>query len=196
MMRANRGSKRNFWISFLFYLFFLNFILEVVIGIISIGQSLLSPDMISIMNTGYSYRYNMLIGYGEVKFEDMPFYHTIENNAIFVLSAGVSYIISNSIPFLAIMIYGRKILRIINNFYTPFSPDMPAYIRNIGIIFILMGFFGKLIRQLLLGFFNFHKLYFHNPLELQWIFIGLLIIVLSDIFRRGVELQRNEDETL
>lgn len=196
MAKGIYSKKSIFWIYCLFYLFFCINIFDFALGLLCIIQTLIFPDAVSLINTGYSYRFNMLLGYGQVNFENLPSIHTISDEHIFIMSVMISCILTKYLPIIIIMIYGGKILKIISNFYTPFNPDMPIYFRKIGIILILVGFFGKLITQLLLSLVNFHKVYFNNPTQLEWIFAGLLIFLLSDIFKQGVKLQQSEDETL
>ncbi|TCL53679.1 hypothetical protein EDD76_1283 [Kineothrix alysoides] len=190
------NKKTMFWIHGLFYLFFCITIYKFIISLFSMIQNLIFPGSVSLINTGYSYRFGMLLGYGQISFENLPPIHTIQDEHIFIVTVIAVGILAVDLPFIAIMIYGRKILRTISNSYTPFHPDMPVYFRKIGIIFILVGFFGKLIIQLLPSLVNFHKVYFNNPTQFEWIFVGLLIILLSDIFKKGVKLQQSEDETL
>lgn len=188
-------KKANF-ISFIFYAAFLILIINILIYIICFIQSILFTDSIKLLNTNFSYKFNMIIGYVEINFKNLPPNSIINNEYVFIRSVIIGNLVTSSLPLFIILIYGQKMLNVITNENSPFVLNMPIYIKNIGIILIIMGFVEKLINQLIINYASFHKLYFNNPIEFKWIISGLLFILLSEIFQKGVYLQKMDDETL
>ena len=182
--------------SYALYFFLLLLIVEILIYIPFLLNSLFSSQAADIINTGFSYRFDLPIGFGEINFNNLYLGKEINNSSLFIFSSILAGIITSRIPMILILVYGIKIVRAFTTFETPFSPKIPIYIRNIGNIFIVIGFLGKLVMQLLINLITFNKVYFNNPIDIKFLIIGVIVILLSDIFKRGVILQQNDDETL
>lgn len=123
---------------------------------------------------------------------DLP----VENPKLFAVSFNLLLLITEVLPKLFVMLLARRLLKEITASYTPFTDKTPKLIRSAGMILLLKGALGKLILQVGLNFINFRRLSFVNPYEINWILIGLFILLLADVFAKGCALQQEFDETL
>lgn len=145
---------------------------------------------------GYGYRFDLLIGYMILRFGDIPNGYPIENERMLAVTSAVIILITQVIPVILILAAGIKALRLLLISYSPFVSRMPVWFRRLGVFMILFGILGKSAMQILINYINFGRLFFENPLQYEWIIMGLLLLILSDVFRIGNKLQIDSDETL
>lgn len=175
-------------------IFYTIMIVLTVISALSYG--LKAEGDIHVIDTGYSYRFDLLMGYANCDYENVPEGMRMLNEKTFCISFLLFTIISRDIPILIILNYFRKMLGIIKESHSPFVKEIVKCTKNIGMVLILMGLFGKLILQLGISMVAYHALNFVNPIEFSWIFAGIIVFLLSDVFSWGCELQQFSDETL
>lgn len=87
-------------------------------------------------------------------------------------------------------------MRTIQNSHSPFVPAIVRNTKRVGIALILLGVLGELVLQGGMSLAAYHVLSVTNPFEFAWIFSGIIVLLVSDIFDRGCELQQFSDETL
>lgn len=151
---------------------------------------------IHIVITDSKYSFNGLLGYMGLGFDTIYSNLPVENAQLFALSACILLFITEILPFILILYFGRKILKVITRSYTPFTAETANLIRRIGVILILKGALATLILQSGMNLINFKRVMFNNPLELSWLLAGTMTLMLADIFEKGCSLQQEVDETL
>ena len=104
--------------------------------------------------------------------------------------------IANKLPIFFIVWKGYRILRAMKRSYTPFVPEIAGHICWIGRTALFIGLFGNLTIQGGMSLVFQHKFGFMNPTEVSWTLAGLILLLVSDIFKRGCTLQKEVDETL
>lgn len=113
----------------------------------------------------------------------------------FLVFTGLS-LVSVAIPVFVILMMARKLLAQIKPGCSPFTKKSASAVRTIGIIIICMAIFSTQILQIGMAGFVFHRVYFENPYKLNYILIGLVILVIGKVFRYGCELQEESDLTV
>lgn len=179
-----------------FYVILCVLILWSVLELINVLVICWDKSPIVINNTGFSYTFQLLLGYAEVGFASLPHNRIIEDTRLFAGTVILGHFITFSVPLLYMAFYARKIMNTLLTEYTPFLEKMPDYIYKIGTVMVMVGLLSKPLNQILISTVNFHTLYFNNPFQLQWILGGLMILLLEKVFKVGVVLQKSYDETL
>lgn len=170
---------------------------SVVMTLVNVVYLGLQPSSaIKIIDTGYSYRFDLVIGYAQCTYENLPVNVDMTGPKIFSVTFLIMVTLVKDIPYLIALNYARKILNTMKRAHSPFVPELADYMGKIGEILILLGLFSKLVLQVLMGAIAYHTLNFVNPTQFSWVFSGIVVLLISDIFRRGCELQEFSDETL
>ncbi len=118
------------------------------------------------------------------------------NGKVFAASFLLLNFISYELPMLFILWKGYRILRVMKRSYSPFVPEIAGHICWIGRTALFIGFFKKMIQQGGMSLIFVHDFWFENPTEVSWVLAGLILLLVSDIFKRGCALQQEVDETL
>lgn len=152
---------------------------------------------IVLKNTGYGYEFPIIGGmYARCGMQYLPQYGEIISNKAFCEAFLGLSILVRDIPYLILLAYLVKLLKTIRSSHSPFVEKTAKYTRRAGLLMIIMGCFQKLVMQTGMAAIAFHTLYINNPFVPQWILAGVIILLMSDIFDRGCELQQFSDETL
>lgn len=186
---------RTFYYMYLF-LFIWNFLAN-LIGLVSILSRPASET--EIMDSGSHLWFYFLDGlYVQFPKEFLPFPvdTATVNGQVFAASYLLLILASYKLPMLFILWKGFCILRVMRHSYSPFMPEIARHICWIGRIALFIGFFEKLIVQAGMALIMYNKFVFENPMEISWILTGLILLLVSDIYKRGCALQKEVDETL
>jgi len=131
-------------------------------------------------------------GLGGVKFQA---------NRSFLIVSRIFQIVFIAIMFLVICLL-RKIFRDLVKEKSPFQVENPRRIRRIGYLIIigaiLSSFFDFYVWHYIARHISIPDVSFSYGIgfNLETIFLGLVILVLSEIFRSGVQLQEDRDLTI
>lgn len=173
------------------------FVLSTAVTLISAIYLCLQPESgIVLKDTGYSYRFELLVGYAQCGYEHLPLDVNIVSSKIFCISFLLLSLVTKDLPILVMLYYFRRILNTIRKSHSPFVPAITEDTKMIGKVLILVGIFGGVILQMGLGLIAYHVPYIENPLEFSWIFAGIIVLLAADILNWGCELQTFSDETL
>jgi len=117
-------------------------------------------------------------------------------------SAYITYSLFNTLTFMFVLLYGIKqvkdILYSIINSYTPFTIANTTRLRNLAFGIIGYGLFGKLIVNLSVALFvtQIVSITIFEIFNIFSIISGILLLIISHIFKYGVYLQEESDTTL
>jgi hypothetical protein len=104
---------------------------------------------------------------------------------------------TNQIFTIAILFCLIKIFSIMRNEQRFFASTLDFWVRAISIIVIVGASAKNTVYNLLCGIFNSElKLSFLMKINFTGLIIGIALLILSFIIRRGIELQKQDDETL
>lgn len=172
-----------------------------VIGLISI--CIQPAEQIEIISTASGLRFNLLIGYAQLRRETMPFAADVSeiNGKLFAITFIILSILVYNLPLCFIAWKSYRILHTMNHSWSPFVPEIAEHIRWIGRISIVRGLLSRLIMQVGMSLVIEHRFYFEaegdiTVFEMPWILAGVVILLVSDIFKKGCVLQKEVDETL
>ena len=174
------------------------YLIRIIVSIINIIYAGIQPDA-GITVEGEHHVFDMLIGIGRLGPDYLPADVPIINDKVLCIGFMLTALAVDFIPMLLVLDYIRKILKAIQNSHSPFIPEAAIYIKKAGKILILLGVFGKIAMKTavqLLACRSVYSLGIPDDLQLPLIFAGVLVLLVSDIFRRGCELQQFSDETL
>ena len=125
-----------------------------------------------------------------------PQINVTNTTALFLLLLTVVVV---SAIFLWIVWHLRKLIQAIKA-GNPFSPENPGRIRKIGYAILLWAPVDKLIFFLLFKLFGLHYLFLGSGIStrpfLEMIFFGLVVLVIAEVFQRGVKLQQEQELTI
>lgn len=147
---------------------------------------------------GDSYKIELSKGYLDINIQEYPSYfglNKIDGKKMALVCISTD-IFTSKIPYLLIIILLTVIVYKSMKYYSPFITEIMLYTKMIGIILLYIGIFQRLIDQTFLSKLIFSKLYFKNPIQWEYIITGFLLILLSDILKKGCKLQKEADETL
>lgn len=147
-------------------------------------------------NAGYAYEFSSMGGIVRCGMQYLPMYGEIVSNKAFCEAFLGLSILVRDIPYLVLLAYLVKLLKTIRSSHSPFVAKTTKYARRAGILMVLMGFLQKLVMQTGMAAIAYHTFYMNNPFVPQWILAGVIVLLMSDIFERGCELQQFSDETL
>lgn len=178
----------------LFGIWILGSILVLFLSLISICVHPASQTVVA--DTGAGLRFDLLIGYAQLSAQHLPADYAQVNGKLFAVSYLLLLLFVDKLPVLVIWRYANKMMKTLGKAHSPFVPEIADCVVWIGRVILAMGFFQKLVMQAGISLIVYHKLYFNNPIELVWVFVGLIILLIGDIFKRGCVLQQDADETL
>lgn len=193
------GQKHYRVCRLLFYCFFAFLLFRAAMGVAAVLWTAATPaSQLELTDTGSAYRYTLFHTgiYSQLGYDSFPHDLPLEDPKLFCVALPLLTLVSEVLPMLALMECGRRLLRLLGKAPSPFVPEAAVWIRRMGCVLILMGLFGKLVLQAGMGAVAYHAFYAQNPVQFPPILAGCVLLLLSDIFRRGCQLQRDSDETL
>lgn len=151
-----------------------------------------------LIKTTEGLRFDLLSGYAQLRRETMPLTTDVSdiNGKVFAVTFLLLCLIAYDLPLLFIAWKGCQILYTMEHSWSPFVPEIAEHICWIGRISLFIGLCHKLIIQIVMSAVIDHRISFHNPYELAWILAGVILLLVSDIFKKGCILQKEVDETL
>lgn len=178
----------------LFGIWLVESLLVLTISLISIYIHPAAQTVVT--DTGAGLRFDLLIGYAQLSAQHLPVDYAQMDGKLFAISFLVLSLITDKLPLLAIWRYTYTMMKLIGKTHSPFVPKAADCMAWIGRIILCMGVLRNLLMQAGISLVVYHQLYLNNPIEFLWIFLGLIILLISDIFKRGCVLQQDADETL
>lgn len=101
------------------------------------------------------------------------------------------------LPFIFVLFFVKRILDRTLNGHSPFIRETEKALRKISLILIVVALFKNTLYYGLLEKFLFHSLSFRFPdISFEILAMGILSLILSEIFRYGIELQDEADMTI
>lgn len=168
-----------------------------LMGIISLVHLSVQPESaIHLADTGHSYRFDLLTGYADCSYENLPADAEMVNGKVFCVTFSLLGTVAIHLPVLLLLIYIRKMLKVIRGSYTPLVIAVAEYTNKAGKVLVLMGFFSFTIMQMGMGLIVYQEPYLMNPIQFTWVFAGMILLLFGDIFLKGCALQQISDETL
>ncbi|MDO5294097.1 MAG: DUF2975 domain-containing protein [bacterium] len=162
-----------------------------------IGAAVKSTNELNVKYEAGSWQYEeAFIGSSNISNSMVPYEKGEFSSRSFMIAMNIMKILAERLPVLLILIFLRQLLLVIRKDYTPFKENCVKWVRIIGIVMILQGVFGNLLIQAGISTVVFHSLVIYNPLNLTNVFVGMLILVLAEIFQYGSVLQEEQDTTL
>lgn len=174
------------------------YIVRIIMAIVNVIYAGVQPDITITTGGGY-YEFDLPLGICRMGQEYLPAGTQIPDNKTVCIGFLLSAVVFDFVPMLFVLNLIRKILRTFDKSHSPFVPETVVYVKKAGKILILIGVFSELAMKSIVWFLVFHNLSpFALPGDMQtpWIFAGVIVLLVSDIFRRGCELQQFSDETL
>lgn len=174
------------------------YIVRMIAGVVNIVYAGLQPD-VAITEKGGYWVFDLLVGISRIGPDYLPAGTQIIDNRVLTIGFLLTAMAVDFTPMFFVLNYIRNILRTIDTSHSPFVPEVVSNIRKAGRTLILIGVFSKLILKIMVQLLACHSLYsfgIPDDLQLSWIFAGVIVLLVSDIFRRGCELQQFSDETL
>lgn len=162
----------------------------------TVALCVLPESELELVDTGFSYRFEMLLGYAQYRYEQPFVGMEIVSNQTFAIAFIVLTALTRDLPILAVLVLLRRMMNVIQSSHSPFVSQNVIAAQNIGRILLLTGCFGKGLLQMGIGLLAFHRPYLMNPLEFSWIFAGVIVLLADDMLKWGCDLQAFSDETL
>lgn len=178
----------------LFGIWLIGSLLVLIVSLISICIHPAAQTVVT--DTGAGLKFNLLLGYAQLSAQHLPAGYAQVNGKLFAISFLLLSLITDKLPLFIVWRYTYKMMKILGKAHSPFVPETADCVAWIGRVILWMGLLRNLIMQAGISLSVYHQLYFNNPIEYVWIFAGLIILLISDIFRRGCVLQQDADETL
>lgn len=100
------------------------------------------------------------------------------------------------LPLLYVFWLAYNVFKNLSNSRTPFSSHLFSRIKHMGKVLTLYGFLGNLVFSILISSFVTGVLYINNPVDFNYILLGLVLYVVSEVMEYGLALQVEVDETL
>ena len=156
-----------------------------------------APETLTATDTGTAWRVDYPLGvFLQIGRERMPFVTPVPDGRILALAVAMAGLLTEDLPWLAVAFLVFWLMRLIRDGHSPFLPGVDGCIRRAGWIFLGKGLLVVLIWQVSVSLIAFGRFYLSNPFDLGEIFVGILLLFLADIFRKGRALQQEADETL
>lgn len=188
---------------FLFVLISIAVLVTTIVQCINLVWMLITPGgNMTITNTGYSYKLEELIGHTNLSYEFLGISSSTvltSSAKAFGLSSGIVFIALHFIPQLAMLLIGYKIISSLHNSHTPFTQKIIHYLRALAFIMIAFGLVSQFLVQLIITLVNFQTppdVDFVAIVEWGYVMAGVMILVISETFSKGYELQDEVDTTL
>lgn len=186
------------WAMIFSYMYIFGTAAAVLISLGSMIFLLIHPDVPEVRDAGNEFQIYVLLGDIPLGFdkEILPFADIADVDQRFAMTYLALNLAVCGLPLLFIAWKGYRILHIMESSWSPFVPEIAAHICWIGRAALFIGLFSKFIIQAGMSAVIYHMFYFCNPFEMPWILAGLILLLVSDIFRKGCILQKEADETL
>lgn len=179
--------------------FFILQLLWLAASIIYVGVHPVS-ELDMTFKAGNELRINLPVGYVRLSAAYLPEGNMeIMNEKVLCLGVLIMSIITNVIPMLLIMNYIRKMLKTISGSHSPFVNEVVEYIQKAGKLLVIVGVFSRSLLKVsvqMLASRQIDSLSLPGDLQVEWIFAGVLVLLIGDIFCRGCKLQEFSDETI
>ncbi len=171
--------------------------LRISITVIEIMRLWGRPEAeVILIDTGYSYRFEMFAGYAQCSYLNIPAEARMVSRKTFCMAWLILSVMTEDLPVLAVLGYLRKIMKVIRESHSPFVPQTVSCTQKIGWLILLTGIFGEAVLQMGMGLLVYRVPYLMNPLNFFWIFAGAVVLLVGDILKWGCDLQKFSDETL
>lgn len=168
-----------------------------IVTVASLGAICIHPaSEIVVSDTGSGLRFDLLAGYANLSAEYLPADYTVPDGKLFAVTYLLLDLITDQLPRLLILWLAGKMLNQIGKSHSPFIPEAADYVKWIGRIIMLMGLFRNLLMQAGISVIVYHQISLRNPIDFSWILVGLIVLLVGDIFKRGCVLQKDADEML
>lgn len=203
LFKKRNGAEREYqhftWTMILFYMYIVGIAERLLMSLANLIFICIRPAaQTAVISTESGLRFYFLSGYAQLRRETVPIITDASaiNGKIFAVTFLVLDLIAHQLPLILIAWKGCQILHIMKHSHSPFVPEVAEHICWIGRISLFTGLFGKFIIQAGMSAMIDHRFWFENPFELPWILAGLILLLVSDIFKKGCILQKEADETL
>lgn len=193
---AAEKEGTTYWLAKLFVYGFMVYIAATIIWGAAFAVWALTSGKLEMADMGAAYQFRFLIGSINVLYEYIPGGEYIVSEKVLAVSFTAFVMLARYLPFLVLLNYIRKLLYICETSYSPFVAPAAVYVKRAGIWIIIMGVFSKAVIQFGTSLAACRQLYVDEPLDYTWIFAGIVLLIVSDIFERGCTLQQESDETL
>lgn len=151
-----------------------------------------------VRSTTEGLRFDLLAGYAQLTRDYLPIMTDASeiNGKVFAVAYLALCLIAYDLPLLFIAWKGYQILHTMERSWSPFVPEIAEHICWIGRISLFIGLFKKIIIKGGMSAIIDHKLFSGDIFDTAWILAGLILLLVSDIFKKGCSLQKEVDETL
>lgn len=187
------------WGWVLCYIYFIGTALSLLVCLTSLISICIRPAaQTEIIRTAGGLRFDLITGYAQLRQETLPLTTDVSaiNGKLFAVTFLVLSLAAYDLPLFFIAWKGYRILRTLKHSHSPFVPEIAKHIGWIGRTSLFIGLFKKLIIQVGMSAVIEHQVYFENPYEMPWLLAGVILLLVSDIFKKGCILQKESDETL
>ena len=198
MHKKNRDNSLTNRIKISKYLVLLLVILilgKSMILILDLGAFLSdSLSQVLVLEQNDSVRIQAAIGYIQLSSEYFPIgANLVVSEKMFGSCIIITILIFENIPLILILL---KIKDIIQKTETPFCNEVCRKVKQIGWIIVYLGVLQRAIIQISVSSICYHKFWFNNPIDFVKLFVGLIVLLLGDVFLYGYKLQKETDELL
>lgn len=198
MEKSGNGKQMYVMYRIFLYFFMVLFIFQAGIGVANLVKVLSTKsEEIELEDTGYSYRFEGVIGYNQWTYLEQGTGGDLENPKACCVVFLVLALMTNNIPCLILLYYIHKILKRTESGRSPFVGEM---VRDVNVVAGLLIGIGLCSRSVLaLGMavvsekINVDLI---DEMQFEWIFAGIIVFLFRDIFAHGCVLQQDVDETL
>lgn len=187
------------WSWVLYFIYFMGTTSSLLVCLASLISICIRPAVQpEIIRTASGLRFDLLTGYAQLRQETLPLTTDVSsiNGKLFAVTFLVLSLAAYHLPSFFIAWKGCRILHTLKHSHSPFVPEIAEHICWIGRISLFIGLFGKLIIQVGMSVVIDHRIHFDNPYEMPWLLAGVILLLVSDIFKKGCILQKEADETL
>lgn len=162
--------------------------------------SLQNPDSIKILDNGTSLYAELPIGHMNLEYASFPREitekpHLSDNFFPLIL---IIILFCYDVPNFLIAIILSRILYCLCRKTTPFFKKMSKYTYIISFTLIIKSTIMEMLYQCAFSYLIFNKIYFDNPIQFKILFVGILVLLFSNILKQGYlsyELQSNSTTT-
>ncbi len=183
---------------YLVYFFLALIMLQLLVGALNtIGTLSKDSEACSVTYESGAWHYKeAYLGERHVGESLVPYQNAQYSSKTFVVTFTFLDLLVNVLPWLFILLGTRKILMDTKKNYSPFVGKGSKWLRMIGVLCILQGLFSNFVIQAGMSTIVFGNLIIRNPLDLANVLVGMLVLVLVEIFQYGGLLQEEQDTTL
>lgn len=97
------------------------------------------------------------------------------------------------------LLIGYQAIKNLTKTYTPFTKKVIKLLRSLAWVMIGFGLFSQLIMQIIVTLINFHTMPNTDLVDMiEWGYVmsGVLILVISETYQKGYDLQEEVDTLL